>query len=87
MPVTLRPYQEKCIAAVEAARDRGVTRMLIVAATGTGKTTIFCELARACASAKKEPSSSPRTKRTSTENMVWNPAFPLRAALQAKLSR
>lgn len=49
MSVTLRPYQRDCLAAVDRARAKGVTRMLVVAATGTGKTTIFCELARSVA--------------------------------------
>ena len=34
----LRPYQEKCLAAIDAAYKRGVTRQLVVMATGLGKT-------------------------------------------------
>lgn len=40
-PVILRPYQEQMQQAWFAARDRGIQRGLIVAATGTGKTTVF----------------------------------------------
>lgn len=45
-PVTVRPYQEECLARIEADMDRGPNRTLIVLATGTGKTTIFSELIR-----------------------------------------
>ncbi len=34
----LRPYQNKCLAAIDAAYKRGVTRQLVVMATGLGKT-------------------------------------------------
>lgn len=34
----LRPYQKKCIEAMGAAANRGVTRQLVVMATGLGKT-------------------------------------------------
>jgi superfamily II DNA or RNA helicase len=44
MPIMLRDYQEEAIAAAEAAWSEGITRPVIVAATGAGKTTIFCEL-------------------------------------------
>lgn len=40
-PVILRPYQQQMVQAWQAAKDRGVQRGLIVAATGTGKTTVF----------------------------------------------
>lgn len=39
--VALRPYQQDAIAAVMAARDRGLQRVLYTAPTGTGKTTVF----------------------------------------------
>jgi ATP-dependent helicase IRC3 len=42
----LRPYQREAIDKIYAARDRGVTRQLGVAATGTGKTVVFANLAR-----------------------------------------
>lgn len=45
-PISLRPYQEEAIAAVFAARDEGITRPLLVMATGTGKTVVFSEMAR-----------------------------------------
>jgi superfamily II DNA or RNA helicase len=35
---TLRPYQEKAISAVMSAYNRGITKALLVMATGTGKT-------------------------------------------------
>lgn len=44
--ITPRPYQEEAIAAVLKANDEGITRQLGVAATGTGKTVMFAELAR-----------------------------------------
>lgn len=43
-PVILRPYQEQMDQAWQAAKDRGVQRGLIVAATGTGKTTVFAAI-------------------------------------------
>jgi superfamily II DNA or RNA helicase len=42
--LSLRPYQEEAIAAVEAALGRGVRRPLIVLPTGTGKTICFAAL-------------------------------------------
>lgn len=42
--ITLRPYQEEAVAAVDAARARGLRSGLIVLATGGGKTTIFSHL-------------------------------------------
>ncbi len=44
-PPTLRPYQEAAIAAVLAARKRGVRRMVVCLPTGAGKTVIFARLA------------------------------------------
>lgn len=41
----LRPYQEEAIDEVNAARERGVKRMLISLPTGAGKTVIFSRLA------------------------------------------
>jgi superfamily II DNA or RNA helicase len=40
----LRPYQQSAIDAVLSAYDAGMRRMLLVSATGTGKTVIFSEL-------------------------------------------
>lgn len=45
----LRPYQERMVASWLGAMDRGVRRGLIVAATGTGKTTVFSAVLRAMA--------------------------------------
>lgn len=42
----LRPYQEQAIDRIEIAERRGVRRQLGVAATGLGKTIMFCSLAR-----------------------------------------
>lgn len=44
--ITLRPYQEEAVAAVEQAIARGVTRPLVQLPTGTGKTIVFAELIR-----------------------------------------
>ena len=44
--VSLRPYQREAVAAVIAARRRGVRRMVISLPTGAGKTVIFSQLAR-----------------------------------------
>jgi superfamily II DNA or RNA helicase len=43
-PIVLRDYQEKARAAVLAARDRGLHRIMVVMPTGTGKTTLFASL-------------------------------------------
>lgn len=43
---TLRPYQDKAIAAIESVRDRQKDAALIVLATGGGKTIVFSELIR-----------------------------------------
>lgn len=43
--LTLRDYQHDAIARIHAAEARGVRRQLGVAATGLGKTVIFCSLA------------------------------------------
>jgi superfamily II DNA or RNA helicase len=40
----LRDYQEKAKAAVLAARDRGLHRVMVVMPTGTGKTSLFASL-------------------------------------------
>lgn len=45
-PPRLRPYQHEQIGAIHSARADGERSALIVAATGTGKTVTFCELAR-----------------------------------------
>ena len=42
--MVLRPYQQAAIDAVLKAYDAGTRRMLLVSATGTGKTVIFSEL-------------------------------------------
>ena len=44
--LTLRDYQTEALARVGAAAARGVRRQLGVAATGLGKTVMFCALAR-----------------------------------------
>lgn len=46
MELTLRDYQLDCLDRVNKAAERGVRRQLGVAATGLGKTVIFCALAR-----------------------------------------
>ena len=43
-PVILREYQNRAKAAVLAARDRGLHRVMVVMPTGTGKTTLFAAL-------------------------------------------
>ena len=43
--MTLRPYQEKAIEAVEAEFSKGIGSTLIVLATGCGKTIVFSNLA------------------------------------------
>lgn len=45
MRLTLRDYQQEALDRVEAALARGVRRPMIVAATGLGKTVMFCALA------------------------------------------
>lgn len=42
--IVLRDYQQKAIAAVLAAKDRGLHRVMVVMATGCGKTTVFASL-------------------------------------------
>jgi superfamily II DNA or RNA helicase len=42
--IVLRDYQEDAIAAVEGAWAEGITRPVVVAATGAGKTSIFCAM-------------------------------------------
>jgi ATP-dependent helicase IRC3 len=46
MTVTLRDYQQDCLDRIDRAAARGVRRQLGVAATGLGKTVIFCALAQ-----------------------------------------
>jgi superfamily II DNA or RNA helicase len=41
MALSLRPYQEKALAAIDAAEREGVRRPLVVHPTGTGKTVTF----------------------------------------------
>jgi superfamily II DNA or RNA helicase len=43
--LVLRPYQEEALARIAQAEHRGIRRQLGVAATGLGKTIIFCALA------------------------------------------
>lgn len=43
-PHTLRPYQTACLDAIAAAQQAGLTRVLIQASTGTGKTQVFASL-------------------------------------------
>lgn len=38
--ITARPFQQRILEALQAARQNGITRNLVVAATGTGKTVI-----------------------------------------------
>lgn len=47
VPIELRPYQVEALDRVAAAEQRGVRKQLVVAATGLGKTIMFCALARA----------------------------------------
>lgn len=44
MSITLRDYQVAAIEAVESAWSEGITRPVVVAATGAGKTSVFCAL-------------------------------------------
>lgn len=44
MESELRPYQEECLAAIEADFLAGIHQLLVVAATGTGKTVVFSKL-------------------------------------------
>ena len=44
--IELRPYQNECIEVIEAAEKNGTNRQLVALPTGTGKTVIFCELAK-----------------------------------------
>ncbi len=43
-PIILREYQVRAKAAVMAAKDRGLHRVMVVMPTGTGKTTLFASL-------------------------------------------
>ncbi|QBZ73548.1 DNA helicase [Streptomyces phage Mischief19] len=42
--ITLRDYQVQAIEGVESAWSQGITRPVVVAATGAGKTSIFCAM-------------------------------------------
>lgn len=44
MTITLRPYQQDAVDAIEANWNEGITRPAVVIATGGGKTTIFSAL-------------------------------------------
>lgn len=46
MTITLRPYQEEAIAAVDEAHARGVRRPLVTLPTGCGKTLVFSTVIR-----------------------------------------
>src|SRR5436190_19773603 len=43
-PVVLRPYQAEALSRLLACRDQGLSRVLVVMPTGTGKTTLFSSL-------------------------------------------
>jgi superfamily II DNA or RNA helicase len=43
-PIVLRDYQRKALAAILAAHDRQLHRVMVVMPTGTGKTTLFASL-------------------------------------------
>jgi ATP-dependent helicase IRC3 len=42
--IILRPYQAKALGQILACKDRGLSRVLVVMPTGTGKTTLFSAL-------------------------------------------
>ena len=44
--ISLRPYQQKCLDDLRAAYRSGKRAPLLVAPTGSGKTVMFCEIAR-----------------------------------------
>ncbi|PTQ56092.1 MAG: hypothetical protein BSOLF_0834 [Candidatus Carbobacillus altaicus] len=44
--ITLRPYQEEALSAIEEAYTRGIRRPVVALATGLGKTIVFSELLR-----------------------------------------
>lgn len=44
--IELRPYQHECIEAIETAEKAGTNRQLVALPTGTGKTVIFCTVAK-----------------------------------------
>lgn len=54
-PWSLRPYQVEALRAISAAWAEGHQRTMVVMATGTGKTTIFAEVARRRAMANRRP--------------------------------
>lgn len=43
-PIVLRPYQDRALSTLLACRDRGLSRVIVVMPTGTGKTTLFSAL-------------------------------------------
>lgn len=44
--ISLRNYQQECVASILSSKERGVTRPLVSLATGLGKTVIFSALAK-----------------------------------------
>lgn len=46
--LTLRPYQEEAVSAIEKEWQEGIRRTLLVLPTGCGKTIVFCKLAEIC---------------------------------------
>lgn len=55
--ITPRPFQLRILEALDAARQNGSSRNLVVAATGTGKTVVSAlDYRRACESSGKKPS-------------------------------
>ena len=44
--IELRPYQHECIEKIETADGTGTHRQLVALPTGTGKTVIFCTVAK-----------------------------------------
>lgn len=53
-PIRLRDYQQSAMASVLAARDRGLTRAMVVMPTGAGKTTLFAAIVHEFASVGRE---------------------------------
>ena len=46
--MSLRPYQKEAVDAIEAEWRKGTKRTLLVLPTGTGKTIVFCTIAKDC---------------------------------------
>lgn len=46
--MSLRPYQKEAVDAIEAEWGKGTKRTLLVLPTGTGKTIVFCAIAKDC---------------------------------------